>query len=104
MIFGPPMEKPDPAKTRAFLVGPDEGILLDKKTWHYPPFAVNGITPCLMPRYGKLAVCKGNVTKAFGIDWDTDGPGWMEDELHCMDTIFYGGEHTNDEYNIRVVF
>jgi ureidoglycolate lyase len=103
-VLCPPMEKPDPEKTRAFLVGPDEGVLLDKGTWHYPPFAVNGITPCLMPRYGKLAVRNGDVTNAFGRDWPTKGPGWMEGELHAMDTLFYGGEHTNDEYNIRILF
>ncbi len=102
-ILCPPMAVPDPAQTRAFLVGPDEGVLLDKGTWHYPPFAINGITPCLMPRYGKLAPRTGKVTHAYGKDWPTEGPGWIEGTLHALNTEFYGGEHTNDEYDIKIV-
>lgn len=103
-VMCPPMEVPDPAQTRAFLVGPDEGVMLDKGTWHYPPFAANGITPCLMPRYGKLAVCQGKVTEAYGKTWNTDGQGWIEGSLHALDTVFYGGQYSPDEYNIRIIF
>jgi ureidoglycolate hydrolase len=103
-VLCPPMDIPDPKKTRAFIVGPDEGVMLDKGTWHYPPFAVNGITPCLMPRYGKLGIRHGKVTKAYGKEWNTDGPGFIEGELHALDTPFYGGDYSKDEYNIRIIF
>ena len=103
-VLCPPMKVPDPAKTRAFLVGPDEGVMLDKGTWHYPPFAANGITPCLMPRYGKLAPRKGKTTVAYGKSWNTDGPGFIEGELHALDTLFYGAQYSPDEYNIRIIF
>lgn len=102
-VLAPKGDVPDLKKTRAFLVGPDEGVLLDKGTWHYPPFAPNGITPCLMPRYGKLAIRGGNKTHAFGVDWNTEGPGFIEGQLHCMDTLFYGGEYSDDEYNVRII-
>lgn len=102
-ILAPKGDIPDPQKTRAFLVGPDEGVMLDKGTWHYPPFAPCGITPCLMPRYGKLGTRRGKVTEAFGRKWNTDGPGFLEGELHALDTPFYGGIFTEDEYKIRVI-
>lgn len=102
-VLCPPMDEPDLKKTRAFLVGPDEGVLLDKGTWHYPPFAANGITPCLMPRYGKLAVRHGNKTRAYGKEWNTTGDGFIEGHLHAMDTLFYGGPFTDDEYMVRIV-
>ena len=103
-VLCPPMDKPDPEQTRAFIVGPDEGVMLDKGTWHYPPFAANGITPCLMPRYGRLAPRKGKVTNAYGKDWPTEGPGWIEGALHALDTEFYGSIYSDDEYNIKIVF
>ena len=102
-VLAPKGDFPDPKRTRAFLIGPDEGIMLDKGTWHYPPFASSGITPCLMPRYGKLAIRRGSKTHAFGVDWSTEGPGWIEGHLHAMDTQFYGGIYSDDEYKIRII-
>ncbi len=102
-VLCPPMETPDPEKTRAFLVGPDEGVLLDKGTWHYAPFSLNGIVPCVMPRYGKLAVCEGDVTNAYGKEWNTKGGGFIKGFLHAMHSEYYGGDFTDDEYKIRII-
>ena len=101
-VMAPKGPVPDPEKTRAFLVGPDEGVMLDKGTWHYPPFSPCGITPCLMPRFGCLAECQGPVTEAYGKKWDTSGPGWIKGALHCVDTPFYGKGYEG-EYNIRII-
>ena len=56
-----------------------------------------------MPRYGKLGIRRGKVTEAYGRKWNTDGPGFIEGELHALDTPFYGGIFTEDEYKIRVI-
>jgi ureidoglycolate hydrolase len=53
-VLAPPGQAPSTEKTRAFLIGPNEGILLNKGVWHHPPFAVSDVTPCLMPRFGDL--------------------------------------------------
>ncbi|MBN2285290.1 MAG: ureidoglycolate lyase [Tissierellales bacterium] len=102
-LLCPPMEKPTPEKTRAFLVGPNEGVMLDKGTWHYAPFSLNGISPCVMPRYGKLANCEGDVTEAYGKKWDTKGGGFIKGFLHAMNSKYFGGDFTDDEYKVRII-
>lgn len=102
-LLCPPMETPTPENTRAFLVGPDEGVMLDKGVWHYAPFSPNGIAPCLMPRYGRLANCQGTVTHAYGKDWDTSAGGFVKGFLHAMNTEYFGGDFTDDDYQVRIV-
>jgi ureidoglycolate hydrolase len=101
-VLCPKGSKPDPEKTRAFLIGPDEGILLDKGTWHFPPYAPYGITPIVMPRYGDLAEIEGPVTTAFGKKHETPSPPFIRGALHCLNTMYYGKNY-DGEYNIKVV-
>jgi len=108
-VLAPPGDKPDLDKTRAFLVGPDEGVLLDKGTWHYPPFSPAGVTPILMPRYGELAEVTGPTTTALGKTFETPQPLYRLGMLHAMETYYYGenfedGRFTmNGDYNVRVI-
>lgn len=103
-VLAPKSPQPDPEKTRAFLVGPDEGVMLDKGTWHYPPFAPSGVTPCLMPRFGCLGEVTGDVTEAFGKKWDTPiGDRYFKGQLHALKTDYYGEGYGGGEYNIRIV-
>jgi len=102
-VLAPKSAKPDPNKTRAFLIGPDEGVLLDKGTWHFPPFAPSGVTPCLMPRFGHLGEVRNDVTEAYGKKYDTPlGNRYFKDQLHALNTDYYG-EGYEGEYNIRLI-
>ena len=102
-VLAPKAPRPDPKKTRAFLIGPDEGVMLDKGTWHFPPFALSGVTPCLMPRFGHLGEVTGDVTEAFGKKWDTPiGNRYFKGQLHALKTDYYG-EGYGGEYNIKIV-
>jgi len=102
-VLAPKSSHPDPEKTRAFLIGPDEGVMLDKGTWHYPPFALSGVTPCLMPRFGHLGEVNADVTEAFGKKWDTPiGDRYFKGQLHALKTDYYG-EGYGGEYKIRIV-
>jgi ureidoglycolate hydrolase len=58
-VLAPPGPEPSLEKTRAFVIGPNEGIMLSRKVWHHPPFALSERTRCLMPRYGDLAERNG---------------------------------------------
>jgi ureidoglycolate hydrolase len=53
-IMAPPGPAPDLEKTRAFVVGPDEGIMIKSGVWHHPPYGLSETTKCLMPRFGEL--------------------------------------------------
>lgn len=102
-VLAPESEKPSPKKTRAFLISPGEGVLLDKGIWHYPPFSVSGITRCVMPRYGHLAEVTDDVTEAYGKKYETPiGNGFYEGELHALNTDYYG-EGFGGEYNIKLI-
>ena len=101
-VLAPPGAEPSIEKTRAFLIGPDEGIMLDKRTWHYPPFAPYGITPVIMPRYGDLAEVTGSVTEAYGRKYNTPSPPYIKGGLHCLETEYYG-KGFRGEYNFKVV-
>ena len=101
-LLAPKGPIPDPKKTRAFLFGPDEGVMLDKGTWHYPPFTPSGVTPTLMPRYGHLAEVTGSVTEAFGTKYDTPLTIYRKGALHALNTKYYG-KGFGGEYNIRLV-
>ena len=101
-LLAPKGHIPDPKKTRAFLFGPDEGVMLDKGTWHYPPFTPSGVTPTLMPRYGHLAEVTGSVTEAFGTKYDTPLTIYRKGALHALNTKYYG-KGFGGEYNIRLV-
>jgi ureidoglycolate hydrolase len=61
-VMAPPGPVPEIEKTRAFLIGPNEGIMLNKKVWHHPPFSVQDVTPCVMPRFGDLVEREGRLT------------------------------------------
>jgi ureidoglycolate hydrolase len=108
-VLAPPGPVPDLEKTRAFLAGPDEGVLLDKGTWHFPPYSPYGIVPVVMPRYGEMAEVTGPVTEAFGKKFDTPQPLYRIGALHAMETYYYGncfedGKFTaHGEYTIKVV-
>jgi len=102
-VLAPKSPVPDPNKTRAFLVGPDEGVMLDEGTWHFPPFAPSGVTPCLMPRFGHLGEVNEDVTEAFGKKYETPlGNRYFKGQLHALKTDYYG-EGFGGEYNIRLV-
>ena len=102
-VLAPASKVPEPEKTRAFIIGPNEGVLLNKGTWHYPPFAVDGVTPCLMPRYGKLGEVRSDVTEAFGQKWDTPiGKRYFKDQLHALKTD-YCGEGFGGEYKVKII-
>ncbi len=102
-VLAPKSKIPDVNKTRAFLVGPNEGVLLNLGTWHYPPFAIDGPTPILMPRYGKLGEITGDVTEAYGKKWETPvGNRYFKGQLHALKTDYYG-EGFGGEYNVRIV-
>lgn len=111
MIFllAPPGPVPDVEKTRAFLIGPDEGVLLDKGTWHYPPYAPYGIVPVIMPRYGEMVEVTGPVTEAFGKKFETPQPLYRIGALHAMETYYYGNSFSDSkftkhgEYTFKVV-
>ena len=85
-VGAPAGDKPDVDKARAFIVGPDEGIVIPKGVWHCAPYALNGPTQCLMPRYGDLV--------------ETDG-GFLDSRK----TVCYGSK-ANDgtEMSIRLIF
>ena len=108
-VLAPKGDVPDLEKTRAFLIGPDEGVLLDKGTWHYPPFAPYGNTPILMPRYGELAEVSGPTTQAFGKTFETPQPLYRIGMLHAMETYYYGSSFQdgrfsqNGEYVVQVL-
>lgn len=108
-ILAPPGEVPDLEKTRAFLIGPDEGVLLNKGTWHYPPYSPYGIVPVVMPRYGEMAEVTGPVTEAFGKKFETPQPLYRIGALHAMETYYYGSTYEDGrftkhgDYTIKVV-
>ena len=108
-VLAPKGPTPDLDKTRAFLIGPDEGVLLDKGTWHYPPYSPYGIVPCVMPRYGEMAEVTGPITKAFGKEFETPQPLYRIGALHAMETYYYGNGYEDGrftkkgEYTIKVV-
>jgi len=79
-------------------VGPDVGVLLDRGTWHYPPFAPAGITPILMPRYGELAEVQGPVTKAFGKEFDTPQPLYRVGMVHALETYYHGQDYEDGKF------
>jgi len=101
-VLAPPGDEPSVEKTRAFLIGSDEGVILDKGTWHYPPFAPYGVTPVLMPRYGDLKEVEGPVTEAFGKKYDTSSKTYIKGALHALDTRYYG-EGFEGEYKVKVI-
>ncbi|MDK2945135.1 MAG: hypothetical protein PWQ24_1850 [Mesotoga sp.] len=102
-VLAPKSKIPEAEKTRAFLIGPNEGVLLNKGTWHYPPFAIDGPTPVLMPRFGKLGEVTGDVTEAFGKKWETPvGNRYFKGQLHALKTDYYG-EGYGGEYKIRII-
>lgn len=101
-VLAPKGDKPDIEKTRAFLFGPGEGIMLDKGTWHYPPFAPSGITPMVMPRYGEMAEVQGPVTEAFGKKFNTPQPTYRIGMLHAMETYYYGSSYKNSDTDITM--
>jgi len=102
-VLAPESEKPDPDKTRAFLIDPGEGVLLDKGTWHYPPFSLSGTTRCVMPRFGHMGEVESDVTKAYGKEYETPiGDRFFEGQLHALKTDYYG-EGFEGEYNIRLI-
>lgn len=108
-VLAPKGPVPDLNKTRAFLVGPDEGVLLDKGTWHFPPYAPYGIAPVIMPRYGEMVEVTGPITEAFGKKFETPQPLYRIGALHAMETYYYGncyedGRFTkHGDYTIKVV-
>ncbi len=108
-VLAPPGPVPNLEKTRAFLIGPDEGVLLDKGTWHFPPFTPYGIAPCVMPRYGEMVEVTGPVTEAFGKKFDTPQPLYRIGALHAMETYYYGKDYEDGrftqkgDYTIKIV-
>lgn len=109
MVLAPKGDVPDLEKTRAFLVESGEGVLLDQGTWHFPPYAVSGIVPVLMPRYGEMAEVTGPTTEAFGKKFDTPQPLYKVGALHALETYYFGNcfedsKFTkNGEYTIKIV-
>jgi len=102
-LMAPKGPIPDPKKTRAFLCGPDEGIIIDKGTWHYPPFAPSGVTPTLMLRYGHLAEVTGMETEAFGEKYDTSSKIYNKNgALQALNSEYYG-KGFEGEYNIKLI-
>lgn len=102
-VLAPQSEEPDPEETRAFLIDPGEGVLIDKGIWHYPPFSPSGVTTCVMPRFGHLAEVEGDVTKAYGKEYETPiGKRFNKGELHALRTDYYG-EGFGGKYNIELV-
>jgi len=97
-VLNPPdnsKRAPDIEKTRAFLIGPYEGVCLWKGTWHYPPFTLGGTTIVFMYRIGNLGtvVCSE----------ETPCPLYQEGETMCLKTDWYGGEWTKDEFLIKLI-
>ena len=88
-VLAPPGPTPEVEKTRAFLIGPDEGIMLNKKVWHHPPIPVSGKTPCLLPRFGDLIEKEGKL-----VDRKTNYYGERN--------IGYHGKKIG-EYKIRII-
>jgi ureidoglycolate hydrolase len=88
-VVAPPGPVPEIEKTRAFLIGPHEGIMLNKMVWHHPPFSVQDVTPCVMPRFGDLVEKEGRLTD--------------------RKTVYYGENYRGytgrkiGEYRIRIV-
>lgn len=84
-VIAPAGEKPDPAKTKAIILGPNEGMLLKKCTWHHPPYGVSGVVSCLMPRYG---------------DFVETPEGGLKDK----NTVYYGAlAEDGTEFKVRIV-
>jgi len=85
-VGAPTGEKPDTAKIKAFIVGPNEGIVVTKGVWHCAPYALNGPTQCLMPRYGNLVA---------------NSDGILDDEK----SAYYGSKAKDgSEMSIRIIF
>jgi len=104
-VLAPKGDVPDMEQTHAFLVGPGEGVLLDKGTWHFPPYTPVGVAAVLMPRYGEMAEVTGPETEAFGKKYDTPQPLYTIGALHALSTNYFGKGHfagKGGEYNIKV--
>lgn len=88
-VMAPPGPAPDLEKTRAFVIGPNEGIMIKRGVWHHPPYGLSETTKCLMPRYGNYEVIDGRLSDA--------------------KTIYYGEEYRGytgnkiGEFKIRVI-
>ena len=88
-VLAPPGPEPSIEKTRAFIIGPNEGIMLNRGTWHHPPYALSETTRCLMPRYGDLVERNG--------------------VLSDRKTVYYGEEYRGytgvkiGEYKLRLI-